>query len=110
MKNKVITGLILGAVCGVIDVIPMIIQKLGWDANLSAFSLWVAAGFVISTSDLKINAVLKGILLSFIILIPTAIIIAWKEPLSLIPISVMTLILGGLLGFFTNKFTIGKKQ
>jgi len=102
--SKIKAGIIFGIIAGIIDVIPMIFQKLTWDANLSAFSLWVIAGFMISTSDLKINSVLKGILISFLILLPAAILIGWKEPLSLIPILIMTLILGGLLGYFINRF------
>ena len=48
--SKIKIGIILGVIAGIIDVIPMIFQKLTWDANLSAFSLWVIAGFMISTS------------------------------------------------------------
>ena len=103
MKKKIITGLLLGAAAGIIDVIPMIIQKLTWDANLSAFSLWTIAGFFISTSGLKINPIVKGILISFLCLTPCAILIAWKEPFSLVPILIMTLILGSALGFVIEK-------
>ena len=86
----------------------MILQKLTWDAILSAFSMWIIVGFMISISDLKINNVLKGILISFLILTPVAILIAWAQPISLIPIFLMTLLLGSLLGYFVNRF--GDKQ
>jgi hypothetical protein len=36
-------------IAGVIDVIPMVVQNLTWDANLSAFAHWVVTGFLIST-------------------------------------------------------------
>ena len=100
--KKITLGLALGAIAGIIDLIPMIVQKLTWDANLSAFSLWIVSGLLIATSNLK-NGVLKGILISFLVLIPSAFIIGWKEPLSLIPIAVMTLILGSALGFLVEK-------
>jgi hypothetical protein len=103
--RKIKIGIILGIIAGIIDVIPMIIQKLTWDANLSAFSMWIAVGFLISTVDFKINPIIKGILMAFLVLLPTAILIGWKEPISLIPISIMTTILGGLLGFTINKIT-----
>ncbi len=102
--GKVKAGIIFGVIAGIIDVVPMILQGLTWDANLGAFSLWVIVGFMISTSNLKINAVLKGILISFLLLIPSAILIGWHQPASLIPISIMTLILGSLLGYFINRF------
>lgn len=101
--KKIVAGLVLGLAAGIIDVIPMILQKLTWDANLSALAMWIIAGFFISTSELKINNILKGILISFLLLTPVAILIAWQEPKSLIPISIMTLILGSLLGFTINK-------
>jgi len=107
--RKIKIGIILGVIAGIIDVIPMIIQKLTWDANLSAFSMWIAVGFLISTIDLKINPIIKGILTAFLVLLPTAILIGWKEPVSLIPISIMTTILGGLLGFTINKMLAVQK-
>jgi len=106
--KKIIAGLVLGLVAGIIDVVPMILQKLTWDANLSALVMWIIAGFFIATSELKLNSILKGILISFLLLTPIAILIAWQEPKSLIPITVMTLILGAFLGFTINK--IGKNK
>ena len=100
---KVIKGTMLGVIAGIIDIIPMMIQKLPTHSILSAFSMWVAVGFLVSTSTLKINGVLKGLLISFLVLLPTAILIAQAEPISLIPISIMTVILGILLGFASDK-------
>jgi hypothetical protein len=103
--RKQIIGIIFGSIAGIIDVIPMIIQKLTWDANISAFVMWIIVGFLITSVDLKIKPVLKGILIAFLVLLPSAILIGWKEPVSLIPIMIMTLILSSLLGFFINKYT-----
>ncbi|MGI6478238.1 MAG: hypothetical protein ACOX0M_02205 [Salinivirgaceae bacterium] len=106
--KKIKIGLLFGIIAGVIDVIPMIIQNLTWDANLSAFTMWIVVGFLIATIDLKINSVIKGILIAFLVLLPSAVLIGWKEPVSLVPIAIMTTILGGLLGFSINK-TLTKK-
>ena len=103
MKNALVVGVLLGSVAGVLDMIPMLLQGLTWDANLSAFFLWVVSGFMLATSNLKLAPVLKGILIPFICLLPSAFIIGWKEPFSLVPIGVMTLILGALLGFVYSK-------
>jgi len=97
-------GLLGGVIAGTLDVIPMLIQGLSWDADLSAFSMWVVIGFFLATTSLKFNNVVKGILFSFLTLTPVGIIIAAQEPISLIPISIMTLLLGGLLGYFIGKF------
>ena len=103
MKRNIITGIGLGAVAGIIDVIPMIIQNLTWDANISAFLMWVVIGLFLSITELKINSVIKGILISYLVLLPAAILIGWKEPISLVPILIMTTILGGALGFAIHR-------
>ena len=100
----------MGIIAGIIDVVPMVLQELTWDANLSAFTLWVIAGFMIATSNLKLNGVLKGVLISFLILTPAAILIGWQQPMSLIPIGVMTLILGSLLGYFIERLGEGDDE
>lgn len=102
--SKILVGIMAGTVAGVLDLVPMLAQKLTWDANLSAFLLWVISGFLISTTNLKLPPVLKGVVISFLVLTPSAVLIGWKEPLSLLPISIMTLILGSLLGYVIEKW------
>jgi hypothetical protein len=103
--NRVMAGIVFGIFAGIIDMIPMIIQGLTWDANLSALTLWIVSGFLIATSNLKFNPILKGIIISFLILLPCSFIIGWHEPTSLIPIFIMTFILGSLLGFSIDRFS-----
>ena len=103
MKNNIAIGLLLGVITGVLDVIPMVVQGLTWDANLSAFLLWVVSGFMLATSTLKLQPILKGIVIAFLCLLPSVFIIGWNDPISLLPIAIMTLILGALLGFSYGK-------
>lgn len=103
--RTIVIGILLGIAAGIIDVIPMILKKLTWDANISAFSMWVIVGFFIATIDLNMNPITKGVSIAFLMLIPCGVLIGWKEPKSLIPILVMTLILGGLLGFLIPRLT-----
>ena len=102
--KKVQLGILLGISAGVIDIVPMIVQNLTWDAVLSAFSLWVISGLFIASSNIKVKGAMKGIIIPFLTLLPTAILIGWKEPTSLVPITVMTLILGSLLGYSIEKY------
>jgi hypothetical protein len=101
-KSKL--GIIFGVIAGIIDVLPMIIQKLTWDANLSAFFFWIISGFLIANTNIKIKGVVKGLVISFLVLLPCAILIGWKEPISLIPICIMTVILGSALGYCVDKY------
>ncbi len=105
MKKNIVLGIWLGIIAGVIDVIPMVLQGLTWDANLSAFFFWVVSGFMLSTSNLKLQPIIKGIAISFLCLLPSLFIIGWGNPTSLLPIGIMTLILGTLLGFAYNKLS-----
>jgi len=108
--KKFLLGLFFGIVAGILDVIPMILQNLTWDANISAFSMWVVIGIFISFSDIKIPSFLKGIIISFMVLIPSLVLIIWNNIFNIIPIGIMTLILGSLLGivveFTKKKFNI----
>lgn len=101
--KKIQAGLIFGVIAGVIDVIPMVLQKLSWDAILSAFTMWVVVGFLVSVAEVRVNSVLKGILIAFLVLLPNAFLIGAREPVSLIPIAVMTLILGSGVGYAAGK-------
>jgi hypothetical protein len=103
MKNTIVIGVFLGVIMGVLDVIPMVIQGLTWDANVSAFFLWIVSGFMLATSHLKLQPILQGIVIAFLCLLPSVLIIGWNDPISLLPIGVMTLMLGALLGFGYGK-------
>ena len=101
--NPIATGILLGIGAGIIDVIPMIIKKLTWDANISAFTMWIVVGFFIAAIDLNIQPIIEGILIALLTLLPSAILIGWKEPKSLMPILTMTIVLGGVLGWIIPK-------
>lgn len=96
--KRLIIGIVVGMFVGVLDVIPMVLQKLTWDANISAFSMWVIICVFIATTEYKIVSGIKGIIIAFSVLFPSAVLIGWKEPFSLIPICIITIILGFLSG------------
>lgn len=103
MAKRIGIGVSLGILAGILDVIPMWLQKLTWDANLSAFFLWVVVGFMLATSNLRLPAALKGIVIACLCLLPSVFIIAGKDPLGLVPIGIMTLGLGALVGFVFHR-------
>lgn len=100
---KYLTGIVLGIIAGIIDVIPMFIQDLPLNACLSAFTMWVIIGFFISVIDIKIYSIFKGIVISYLSILPLCFIIGWEDAKVLIPIIIMTTFLGGLLGFVFHK-------
>jgi len=102
--SRILLGVFLGFIVGIIDIIPMLINGLSSNAVLSALSMWVVIGVSLQVVSLKINRFASGIIVSFLVLIPNLFIIAKNSFLNLIPIFIMTLILGALLGYLTDKF------
>ena len=97
-------SLAIGATAGIIDVIPMIIQKLDRYACISAFVQWVVIGFIVT--HIKIPGVdgwLKGTIIAVLMALPI-IILVMKTDIKSVPIILaMSAILGGVVGFFSGK-------
>ena len=104
MRRNIFIGLLIGVVAGVIDVIPMINMGLSLNANLSAFSMWVVIGFFLAITRMKIKSVMKGLIISMLVLLPNLFIIGWDDPVTLVPVFIMTLILGSFAGYIYQRF------
>ena len=102
--NKTKVGLIVGIIFGIVDIIPMILMKMTWDTLVSAFLMCIIGGFLISTSNLKLNNTLKGTLIFFLIALPMMILVVAGSPQELIPMLVTNLIIGSLMGYFIGRF------
>ena len=104
--NKILIALIIGIVAGIIDVVPMIIQKMDKYANLSAFSHWVVLGLIIPFVSWNISPWLKGLIIAEISAIPILLMVAPKDKKAIIPITIMSAILGIAVAI-TGKALIG---
>ena len=82
--NKLIKFLITGVVIGIVDVIPMLLMKLTWDANISAFTMWVVISYLLYSNNQRCNQLIKSIVVAFLVLSPNAILIGWNNPVNLI--------------------------
>ncbi len=107
--KRIKLGILFGLAAGIIDVIPMIIQKISWDANLSALSFWIVAGFVIAVSTDFLKGALKGIVLSILLLVPVGFLVGWQNPRDLIPMVIANIILGAALGYSLGRFSKEKE-
>jgi hypothetical protein len=92
--NEILIALLIGTMAGIIDVIPMIIQKMDKYANLSAFFHWVVLGLIIPFVSWNIAPWLKGLIIAEISAIPILLIVAPKDKKAVIPILVMSAFLG----------------
>ena len=102
--SKLLIALLIGIIAGAIDVAPMIIQKLDKYANISAFFHWVALGIIISYVQMPIPAYLKGIAVSLLAVLPILVIVSKEDKKAIIPILLMSVILGAGVGITTSKF------
>ncbi len=102
MENILLT-LVIGVIAGIIDIVPMIIQKADKDSIISAFVQWMVVTFVIMNIDLGVVNWLKGLIVAVLMAAPIIILIAKKEPKSVIPILVMSMVLGSIVGFAGDK-------
>ena len=101
--NDILIALIIGTVAGVIDVIPMLIQKMDKYANLSAFFHWLVLGIIIPFVSWNMAPWLKGVVIAELAAIPVLLMIVKEDKKAILPVSVMSAILGagtGLAGAY----------
>lgn len=104
--SKLLISLIIGVIAGIIDVIPMIIQKIDKYANISAFIHWVILGILISYIKIPFAPWLKGLIIAELSALPIVILAAKEDIKNIIPILIMSAILGIFVGITTAKFAV----
>ena len=92
--NSILIALLIGIIAGIIDVIPMIIQKLDKHASWSAFVHWIVLGLLIPFVDWNIAPWLKGLIIGEIGVLPIMILVFPEDKKALLPIVIMSAILG----------------
>ncbi len=102
--NEILIALLIGIVAGIIDIIPMIIQKMNKYANLSAFFHWVVLGLIIPFVAWDISPWLKGLIIAEISAVPILFMVAKEDKKAIIPITAMSAILGIGIGVASSYF------
>ena len=98
-------SLLIGLIAGIIDVIPMLIQKLDKYSCLSAFVHWIVLGLLISYANFPMPNWLKGFIIAELSALPIIIIVFKDDPKSILPIILTSAILGILVGITTGMLT-----
>lgn len=104
--NNILIALLIGIAAAIVDVVPMVIQKLEKSACISAFIHWVALGLIIPYVNWDITPWLKGLIIAEISTLSVMALVFVKEPKSIIPIVIFTAILGSLVGYFGSIFIV----
>jgi hypothetical protein len=103
MKN-IFIALIIGISAAIIDVVPMIIQRIDKYACISAAIQWIVLGLIIPYVSWDMQPWLKGLLIGEMAALPVLILVFAKDPKSVIPIILFSAILGTAVGLAGAKF------
>ncbi len=91
--------LITGAIFGMIDILPMLKMKLDRFSILSAFVFYLIVPFVVYNTELfGMPWWLKGGMITLLLALPIMIMVAKDGISSAIPIFLMSIVLGTLVG------------
>jgi len=101
---RLFSAIAIGVFAGVIDIIPMLVQKIDKASCLSAFVQWVVLGVVISYVSAPIPDWAKGAAIGLSSALPIVILVAQSDPKSIPPILITSLVLGGIVGVISGKF------
>ena len=102
--NDFLIAIIIGLAAGLIDIIPMMIQKLDKRDTVSAFVHYFALGLIIPFVNCGISSWITGIVIAFLTSIPIMIIVYPRDKKAIIPMIVFSLILGAGIGIAGAKF------
>jgi hypothetical protein len=108
--NRLVLSLVLGAAAGVVDVLPMIRLGTSRHAMASAFVHWLVLGVVITYIQLGLPGWLKGLVVALLAAAPVAILVAETDPAALVPIGVMSSVLGIAVGHVGDRLRAGSIQ
>ncbi len=97
--EKILIALCIGVAAGILDVTPMIIQKLNKTANWSAFIHWVVLGLIIPFVHWDMDTWLKGLVIGVLTTVPVMIIVSANDKKALIPMTLLSALLGAGVGF-----------
>ena len=97
--DTLLLSVIIGIVAGIVDIIPMILQKLEKRATISAFLQYFFVSIIIVNIDLPhIAWWLQGGLISFSLALPVVCIVSTHDKKAVPIILAMAAIMGTLIG------------
>ena len=104
--SKLVVSLGIGAIAGVLDVIPMVVQKLDKYACCSAFVHWLVLGVIIAHIRLPLAPWLQGLVVAEMCALPIVLLVMKDDPQSILPILVMSALLGIGVGLAANRYAV----
>ena len=98
MKIFLLT-LLIGIIAGTIDILPMVKMRLDKYALSSAFIFYFIMPFIIFNINVLENFWwIKGGIITFVLALPTIIIASKEDKTSILPMAIMSIVLGTIIG------------
>ncbi|WP_075602574.1 hypothetical protein [Saccharicrinis aurantiacus] len=102
--NNFLIAILIGLVAGLLDAIPMVIQKLDKRDIISAFLHYFALGLIIPFVNWGIAPWITGMAIGVLSSIPIMVIVFPRDKKAIIPMFVFSVILGAGIGIAGAKF------
>ncbi|MCG7945107.1 MAG: hypothetical protein N0C84_02040 [Candidatus Thiodiazotropha taylori] len=104
MVSKLGVSILIGIGAGIIDITPGVMSGVDIRVTVAGFSFWVTTALVIAYISLPMQHWQKGLIIALLLAIPGVVLLSLVHPDSVIPMIVLTVILGALVGFLTGKY------
>lgn len=102
--KRLIIALAIGTGAGIVDIVPMILLNDHREAVGSAFLHWIVLGFLICYMQLGVANWNKGLIVALAAAVPVMAGVAESDPMALLPITIMSVFLGTIVGHLTGRF------
>ncbi len=103
MHNYLI-ALGIGIAAGVVDVVPMMLQRLDKFSCASAFIHWVVLGLIIPFVSWDMSPLLKGSLIALMTALPVMLLVFPQDAKAVVPMILFSILLGAAVGFAGARF------
>jgi hypothetical protein len=100
--HKLLITLSIGLVAALIDVAPMLWQKMDRLFVASAFFVWLVLGLFIPKINFIASAFLNGVIVALLFVLPWSFLIYKFDSKGLLIVIITTIILGGCVGYFSK--------
>jgi hypothetical protein len=72
---------------------------------VSIIAFWLVTTYIISITEISRNAILNGLFLSILLMVPMALAVSATNPKDFVPMMFMAIILGPLVGYSLGKIS-----
>jgi hypothetical protein len=101
--KKILLSILIGMLAGGIAIIPIIIKKYDPETTLTAFLHVTTIGILIPYINMHVRSWFKGLLIMVLTTIPLFVIVSHKNYEMMIPVILLTAVLGLLIGMISGR-------